>query len=327
MTLRSGHPRTVVIIAFDGVRLLDVAGPLEVLTAAATAGASYTTRLVSPRGGEVSTHAGTALTTSPLDDLEAGPLDTVMVPGAVDWAAAIADDRLIAMVRTLAARSRRVASVCAGAFLLGAAGLLDGHTVATHWRLTDELAARFPTLSVNGDAIHIRSGNVYSSAGVTAGIDLSLALVEDDHGPALARAVAQDLVVFMQRPGGQAQFSARLSTPLTDHAPLRSVLDAVVADPAADHRLSALSERCGFSERHVTRLFQSELGTTPARYVERVRLEAARDLLEQTRLSLEVVAARSGLGSAETLRRIFVRELGVAPNAYRRRFASTRRPS
>lgn len=311
----------MVVVVYDGVRLLDAAGPLEAFNAAPLNGA-YRTTVVSPAGGNVVTHTGTALATVAAATIEGQALDTLIVPGAVDWQASLDDDQLRQLVRSAAARSRRVASVCAGAFVLAAAGLLDGHRAATHWRLADELAARFPQVEVDGDAIHVRSGSVYSSAGVSAGIDLSLALIEEDHGPAVARAVAQDLVVFMQRPGGQAQFSVRLSVPVTDHEPLRALLDAIVSDPTLDHRLAALSERSGFSERHLTRLFQRELHTTPARHVEAVRIEAARGLLEQTDLTLDVIAARSGLGSAETLRRTFVRELGVPPETYRRRFAT-----
>lgn len=313
--------RHLVVVAYDGVRLLDVAGPLEAFHAVPLDGA-YRTTVVSPIGGNVLTHTGTAIATVDAAELAGGRIDTLIVPGAVDWRGSMDDEPLRELVRSAAARSRRVASVCAGAFVLAAAGLLDGHRAATHWRLAGELAARFPQVEVDGDAIHLRSGSVYSSAGVSAGIDLSLALIEEDHGAAVSRAVAQDLVVFAQRPGGQAQFSVRLKTPVTDHEPVRALLDAIVADPAVDHRLAALSERSGFSERHLTRVFQRELGTTPARYVEAVRIEAARALLEQTELTLEVVAERSGLGSAETLRRVFVRELGVPPQSYRRRFAT-----
>jgi transcriptional regulator GlxA family with amidase domain len=241
--------RHVVLVAFDGVRLLDVAGPLEAFNVAPLSGA-YRTTLVSLSGGNVVSHTGTGLVTAAAATIEGQSIDTLIVPGAVDWRASVEDESLRQFVRYAAVQSRRVASVCAGAFVLAAAGILDGHRAATHWRLADELAARFPQVEVDRDTIHLRSGNVYSSAGVTAGIDLSLALIEEDHGPAVSRAVAQDLVVFMQRPGGQTQFSVRLRTPATDHEPLRLLLDTIVTDPAVDHRLSALSERSGFSERH-----------------------------------------------------------------------------
>jgi transcriptional regulator GlxA family with amidase domain len=317
----SKHTRHLVVIAYDGVRLLDVAGPLEAFHSVPVDGA-YRVTVVSPTGGNVVTHTGTAIDTVAAAEIAGEPIDTLLVPGALAWRASIDDEPVRELVRATAPRSRRVASICAGAFIVAAAGLLDGHRAATHWRLADELAERFPQVEVDGDAIHLRSGNVYSSAGVSAGIDLSLALIEEDLGPAVSRAVARELVVFTQRPGGQAQFSVRLEAPVTNHETLRALLDSVVADPSLDHRLAALSERSGFSERHLTRLFRAEFGTTPGRYVVAVRVEAARALLEQTQLTLEVVAERSGLGSAETLRRIFVRELGVPPQSYRRRFAT-----
>lgn len=323
MTHRSGHRhgRHVVVIAYDGVRLLDITGPLEAFNASPLDGA-YRTTVVSAEGVDVTTHTGTRLGSVDASSIRAEAVDTLVVPGAVDWQASLDDSALRELVLSFAVGARRVASVCAGAFVLAGAGLLDGHRAATHWRLAADLATLFPAVDVDGNAIHVRSGNVYSSAGVSAGIDLSLALIQEDHGPAITRAVAQDLVVFMQRPGGQAQFSVRLQAPAIDHEPLRALLDAITADPAADHRLPAMSERSGFSERHLTRVFHRQLDTTPARYVETVRIEAARGLLEQTGLTLAGVAQRSGLGSAETLRRLFVREFGIPPEAYRRRFAT-----
>jgi transcriptional regulator GlxA family with amidase domain len=215
-----------------------------------------------------------------------------------------------------------VAGICVGALLLAAVGLLDGRRATTHWQFLDALEG-FPAVRVERDPIFVRDGEVYTSAGVTAGIDLALALVEDDLGAAVARRVARHLVMFMQRPGGQSQFSVRLLAEPDDRSPLRTILDEIAADPAGDHRLGPLSARAGFSERHLTRLFSRELGTTPARYVERVRFEAARSLLEGSDAPLDAVARASGLGTAESLRRAFARELGVTPAAYRRRFART----
>ncbi|WP_231706438.1 MULTISPECIES: GlxA family transcriptional regulator [Tsukamurella] len=314
--------KDVVVVAYDGVRLLDVAGPLEVFSAVSDTSA-YRTTTVSPNGGIVVTHTVTQLLTDSSATLGERTIDTLIVPGAVDWMNLMIDGRLRQLVLALAPRSRRIVSVCAGAFVLAAAGLLDGHRAATHWKLADKLACRFPGVDVDSDAIYVRSGRTYSSAGVSAGIDLSLALVEEDLGPEVSRDVARDLVVFMQRPGGQSQFSVRLSAPATNREPLRALLDTIIADPTLDHRLEALSERCGYSGRHLTRLFHRELDTTPARYVEVVRIEAARSLLEQTNSTLDLVAARSGFGSTETLRRVFVRELGVPPEAYRRRFSTS----
>jgi transcriptional regulator GlxA family with amidase domain len=319
-TRRAAQARSVVVLGYDDVLLLDVTGPLEVFASAARAGAAYTTVIASVDGGTVRTSGGTRLAADLSFAELPAKIDTLIVPGAPDWRAAIEDRALIDAVRAAAARSRRVASVCAGAFVIGEAGLLDGRRATTHWRFIDDFAARFPATTVDGDAIHVGDGTVFSSAGVSAGIDLSLALVEADHGPALARTVARQLVVFMQRPGGQAQFSARLSAPARAPEPLRALLDAIAADPGGDHRLEALSRRAGFSARHLTRLFMRELGVTPARWVEQVRFEAARDLLEASDAPLAAVAQASGLGSAETLRRVFLRALGVTPGAYRQRF-------
>jgi transcriptional regulator GlxA family with amidase domain len=314
--------RTVALLAYDGVQLLDVTGPIEVFEAARGRGADYDLVVASPQGGDV--YAGRVRIGA---DVAIGELpqrlDTLVVAGAPDWRAVIADQALVRAVAGLAARSRRVASVCAGSFLLAAAGLLDGRRAATHWELAGELAREFPAVDVDADAIFVADGGVHTSAGITAGIDLCLALVEADHGAALAREVARHLVVFMQRPGGQAQFSTRLEIPATANRFLRSVLDDVVAEPAADHSIDALSERAGYSARHLTRVFQRELGLTPGRYVERVRVEAAKVRLADGDESLGAVARAVGFGCEETLRRAFRRETETTPAGYRSRFRST----
>ena len=318
-------PRTVALLVYEEAQVLDVTGPAEVFAAADgfLGGGAYDVRLVSLDGEDVVGGSGLRLgVDGSVDDLPAR-IDTFVAPGSHAFRRMSHDPALLAAVRACAARSRRVAAVCAGAFLLGAAGLLDGRRATTHWMFLDELAERFPAASPQDDPIFVRDGEVYTSAGGTAGIDLALALVEADHGPALARDVARYLVVFMQRPGGQAQFSVRLQADPVERAPLRALLDEIAADPAGDHRLPALSARAGFSERHLTRVFARELGTTPGRYVEEVRLEAARALLESSDAPLEVIARRCGLGSAETLRRTFARDVGVTPHAYRQRFRTT----
>ena len=205
-----------------------------------------------------------------------------------------------------------------------AAGLLDGRRAATHWGFADDLARAFPAVEVDRDAIFVRDGEVITSAGVTSGIDLALSLVEEDHGPEVARAAARYLVVFMARPGGQSQFSIRMSCAQPHHPVVRRVLDAVTADPGADHARDALAARVGVSVRHLTRLFRTELDTTAARFVERTRIEAATGLLENGAETLDVIARRTGFGSAETMRRAFKRELGVSPSAYRARHRTTR---
>jgi transcriptional regulator GlxA family with amidase domain len=252
-------------------------------------------------------------------------IDTLVVPGAPGSAGVGRDDAVVRAISGASGRSRRVASVCAGAFLVAAAGLLDGRRATTHWAMAAELAAAHPEVDVVEDAIFVRDGPVHTSAGITAGIDLCLALVEDDHGADLAREVAQHLVVYLQRPGGQRQFSARLAVAPTADPTLRRLLDHVVEHPGADHGLEALAEHAGFSARHLARVFRRELDTTPARFVEHVRVEAAQQRMLRTDESTETVAAACGFGSPETMRRAFGRELGTTPAAWREGFRSSAR--
>ena len=313
------------LLVFDGAGFLDVSGPAEVFAVAneLRGGDAYRIAMVSPNGDDVVSSSGFRMgVESSVASLE-GPVDTVVVPGTWTWPQATEDPVLLAAVSQASAARARTAGVCVGAFILAAAGLLDVRRATTHWQFAGELAARHPEVRVEPDAIFIADDDVYTSAGVTAGIDLALALVEADHGPALARDPARHLVVFMQRPGGQSQFSVRLEAQPVEPGALRSLLDAVAEDPAGDHRLSQMSRRAGFSERHLSRLFARELGTTPARYVERIRIEAARSMLEASSAPLDDVARRCGLGSAETLRRAFTRSVGVTPHAYRQRFVTT----
>ncbi|GHC68089.1 GlxA family transcriptional regulator [Streptomyces flavofungini] len=319
---RAGR-RVVAVVAFDGVQLLDVSGPVEVFTTANSYGAQYDLRVVSPSGRDVRTSSGVRVG---VDGTVAGlprRVDTLVVPGRRDWRRAVADTDLVQLTAALAARATRVTSVCAGAFVLAEAGLLDGRRAATHWELARELAAAYPRVRVAKDPLFVRDGPVVTSAGVTAGIDLALALVEDDHGAHLAREVARQLVVFMARPGGQSQFSKRLAPEPSEGSVVRRVLDAVTADPAADHSLDSLARQAGVSARHLGRLFRAETGMTPGQYVEAVRLEAARALLEAGPDTVEEVARRAGFGSSESLRRVFQLHLGVAPTAYRARFRTT----
>jgi transcriptional regulator GlxA family with amidase domain len=314
--------RTVVLLAYEGCQVLDVTGPAEVFSVASAMAGDDAYRLViaSFDGREVTTSSTVRIgVDAALPEIE-GPIDTIVVPGGFTWPHAMEHEPLLAALRAGAERSRRVMSVCAGAFLVGAVGLLDGRRATTHWQFLDDLANRFPTATVERGPIFVGDGRVFTSAGGTASIDLALAMVEDDHGPVLAREVAQFLVVFMQRPGGQPQFSVRLGAQADVRAPVRELLDEIAEDPAGDHRLAALSARAGFSERHLTRVFARETGTTPARYVEQVRVEAARALLESTDAPLDVIARRSGLRSPETLRRHFARAVGMTPHAYRQRF-------
>jgi transcriptional regulator GlxA family with amidase domain len=253
-----------------------------------------------------------------------GALDTLVVAGGTSVAAAIDDPRLLTFVRRAAGRSRRVTSVCTGAFVLAAAGLLDGRRATTHWASCSRLADRHPSVTVEPDAIYVRDGNVWTSAGVTAGMDLALALVEQDHGRDVALEVARWLVLYARRTGGQSQFSAPLAADLAHREPLRDLQAWIAEHPDADLSVGALARRANMSARHFARAFRAETGVTPGDYVERVRVDAARRLLEGTTDTADAVARRCGFGTAETMQRTFRRHLHVTPTAYRRHFAKER---
>ena len=319
----AGDARRVVVVAFDGVRFLDVVGPLEVFTVANEQGDHYLARVGTLGGRDVVTTTGNRLGADlALEDLRNGDIDTLLVAGSPDWRLLL-DADLVAQVTRLAPRARRIVSVCTGTFALAAAGLLDRRRAATHWRHATALAQRFPDVDVDPEALFVRDGNVFTAAGIAAGIDLALALVEDDLGAGVARTAAKVLVVFLQRPGGQSQFSSFTTAPAVRNEPLRLALDAVVLDPAGDHTLRAMAERANFSIRHLSRLFEDQVGMTAGAYVERVRVEAAKTLLEAGDEGLAVIATRTGFGSPETMRRAFLRELGITPGAYRSRFRTT----
>ena len=317
-------PRRVVIVALPEVQPLDVTGPAEVLASAASVAggddAAYTIEVVAPGGAPIPTDSGYAI--APTGALEAvhGPIDTLLVAGGAG--ARNASPETVARVRRLAARADRVASVCTGAYVLAAAGLLDGRRATTHWSWCDDLQRRHPAVTVERDPIFVVDGPVRTSAGVTAGMDLALALVEEDLGPRVALEVARWLVVFVKRPGGQAQFSVQLAGQSAERSPLRE-LQAWIADHIdADLSVPALAARACMSDRHFARAFKAETGMTPAVYVESLRVERARLALESGAAQIDAVAARCGFGTVETLRRAFARRLGVSPAAYRNRFAA-----
>jgi transcriptional regulator GlxA family with amidase domain len=318
-------PRAIDILAFANVQLLDVAGPLQVfatandLAAAAGLPRPYMPRVVAP-GGMATASAGLGLVGVELPDAHER-CDTLIVAGGWGPHVALRDEALVEWVRTRSAHARRTASVCTGAFMLAAAGLLDARRVVTHWTRCEELAARFPAVRVESDPIFIRDGDVWTSAGITAGIDLSLALVEDDLGRAVALDVARQLVVFLKRPGGQAQFSTALA--LQRSGERFAELHAWIAENlATELSIGTLAARIGMSERSFVRHYRAQTGTTPARAIERMRLEAARRLLSDTTLPVKRIAARCGFGTEETMRRGFLRSLGVSPQAYRQRFSA-----
>jgi transcriptional regulator GlxA family with amidase domain len=321
--------RKVVLIAFDGMQLLDLAGPMDVFDAATRvlAGAGgYELLVATPEGKPVRAANGLEVGTGAgLAELPARGIDTLVVVGGAGTDAVAEDERFLGLLLRLAGAARRTCSVCGGAWALAAAGLLDGRRATTHWARCRRLAAAYPSVTVEPDRIYVRDGDVLTSAGVTAGIDLALALVEEDHGAEVARTVARWLVVFLQRPGGQSQFSERLGVSVGSQSPVRPLVDRIVAEPAANHSVAELARAAGLSERHLARVFLREARTTPARFVERVRVEAARDALEGGNTPVEAVAERCGFGSAETMRRAFMRVLGVNPGELRRRFQHVER--
>ncbi|MEV6102933.1 GlxA family transcriptional regulator [Nocardia sp. NPDC051981] len=309
--------RRVGFLTFDHVTLLDVSGPVDVLH---NADGHYESVLLSPDGGPVTASSKITIATTAAAD--AGPIDTLVIPGADHLVEHRIEAALLEAARTLAATASRVASVCTGAFVLAELGLLDGRRATTHWRHARTLAQRYPRIDVVADALHISDGRYLTSAGVSAGIDMALALVEHDHGPDTARAVARELVVYLQRPGGQSQFSTALHTPPARTPALRTIIDAVHADPAADHSATTLAATVALSPRQITRLFHAELGTTPARWIERVRLDLAQQLILHGH-TITAAARHSGLGSDESLRRAFARHLGLTPTDYKHRFTTT----
>jgi transcriptional regulator GlxA family with amidase domain len=312
----------VLIVIFDGVQSLDVTGPLEVFSAAnlATAGAglmTYNIRIGSVGGHAVRSSSGLRMLPD-VDLAAAGRTDLLIVPGGAGTKAG--DPRLVAWLRAHGPGVTRLMSVCTGAFLLAEAGLLDGRRATTHWDHCGSLARRFPGVAVDPEPIFVRDGHVATSAGVTAGIDLALALVEEDLGRDVALAIARQLVMFLRRPGGQRQFSVQLAAQVAARDPLREVQRYAVEHPAADLSVPALAKRANLSPRQFSRAFAAEVGTPPGRYVDRVRLEAARRLLEDGRSGVEEIARACGYGTPEAMRRAFVRELGVGPADYRERF-------
>jgi transcriptional regulator GlxA family with amidase domain len=318
-------PRRIVFVIFEGFESLDLAGPYEVFQNASGLTGAYRCEIVAPAAGLVTSGSGLPVQAG-LGVAAAGPagIDTLVVAGGGGVDAACREAALVGWVAAAGARARRVTSVCSGVFLLAAAGLVTGHRVTTHWAREAQLRREHPDLQVDCDPIFIRDGRVWTSAGVTAGMDLALALVEDDLGRDVAHAVAQELVMFLRRPGSQSQFSVPLwsGQPRTD--PIRTVVASIHADPGAGHGLADLASRAGLSQRHFQRRFTAEVGTPPTAYVERVRVEAAQRALTVGDDPVEAIARRYGFGTSETLRRAFHRHTRVAPSDYRDRFRSTR---
>jgi transcriptional regulator GlxA family with amidase domain len=314
--------RDVVFVAYPGIQGLDLIGPAEVFACAnkQVGAAAYRIRVAATAPGPVASNSGIPmLADTALADL-GGQIDTLVVVGGDGTYDAVVDPDLIAQVRRLAGHSRRVTSVCSGAFVLAQAGLLDGRRATTHWTVCDLLARTYPAVTVDPDPIFVRDGDIATSAGVTAGMDLALALVEDDLGRDVALAIARHLVLFLRRPANQSQFSAQLGAQMAERDGLRDAQRHVAEHPETDCSVGALARIAAMSERHFARCFTEEIGCTPARYVERVRVETARRLLEDTDDGVEAIAAAAGFGTAETMRRAFLRLLRTSPSQYRTRF-------
>jgi transcriptional regulator GlxA family with amidase domain len=322
------EPRCIAVLIYPGLQALDAVGPLEVFAGANAVSealgkpAPYRLELIAPEAGPQLTESGYALVAPRAYRELRGPIDTLLVVGGNGSRVVRNDPKLRAWLQRAAKRVRRLCSVCTGALVLAEAGLLDGRRATTHWARLPHLEQRHPKVRVERDPIFVRDGSIYTSAGVTAGIDLSLALVGQDEGPEIARTVAQWLVVFLQRPGGQAQFSAHMAAPPPTDASFHHLQAFIAEHPGEDLSVPALASRMAMSPRNFARRFREQLGVSPAQYVLRARVEHARARLEQSDDSIERIAERSGFGTEETMRRSFQKLVHVPPRNYRQRFAA-----
>jgi transcriptional regulator GlxA family with amidase domain len=322
-SISNSPPRTIAILAVPGIQLLDVSGPLDVFAEAnAQAGREvYRLRVIATESGDIRSSSGARLVPDGVvGQMRSEPVDTLLIAGSPNAAQVRLNDSAVAWLRRVTPTTRRYGSVCSGAFFLAAAGLLDGRRVTTHWAVAGELAKAYPSVEVDADAIHVRDGKVRTAAGVTSGLDLSLALVEEDLGRDIAKRVASQLVMFFKRPGGQLQFSRKGEAAPSGRSALQQVQRFIAAHPADDHSVDSLAARAGLSPRHFARLFRNEVGMTPAAWVETARVSAARRLLESGRDAPKQVAVRCGFANADTLRRSFAKHVGVTPAEYRRRY-------
>jgi transcriptional regulator GlxA family with amidase domain len=314
---------TVAILALPGVQLLDVSGPMDVFAEANVQARRevYRLLLVASRRGDVISSSGARLVPDcVIGSSSREPIYTLLVAGCPNAAEMSPTPAIINWLREVAPATRRYGSVCSGAFFLAAAGLLDGKRVTTHWAVAERLAQAYPSIAVDADAIHVRDGRLRTAAGVTAGLDLALSLVEEDVGRGIAMRVASQLVMFFKRPGGQMQFSRRGESLPVGRSALQEVQRFVAANPSTDHSVTSLAARSGLSPRHFARLFRNEVGVTPAAWVEAARVSAARRLLESRQVAPKQVAAQCGFANPDTLRRAFLRHAGVTPAEYRKRY-------
>ena len=324
---RETNSRTVLFVAFEGMGLLDLTGSTTVFWSASLfmkqqGKLGYSLNAVSIDGGLIITAEGIGIATAPISDFADAGIDTIVVPGALDMEPALRDRRLVDWLRVTAPKARRTASVCAGAFLLAEAGLLHGRRAATHWSSCTLLGERYPSLKVEPDAIFVRDDPIWTSAGVSAGIDLSLAMVQDDCGHNVAMQVARELVIYMKRPGGQSQFSELLQSQTTD-SPVFDELHLWMAKNLQDQKLTVdrLATHVNMSPRNFARSYKTKTGRTPAKALELFRVEAARRLLEEAKLDVDQIARSCGFGDEERMRATFKRHLAISPRDYRRRFS------
>ncbi|MFF3446417.1 GlxA family transcriptional regulator [Streptomyces sp. NPDC002667] len=315
--------RRVVVVVYAGAMALDITGPIEVFDIANRlldpGAAPYRIEMVSADAPLVRTSSGVSVAALPLE-AGRGPVDTLLVPGGWSVEEALHDQALISWIRAAAGRSRRVASVCGGSFLLAEAGLLDGRRATTHWAYSEAMARRYPAVTVDAEPIFVWDGPFVTSAGVSTGIDMALALVEADHGAALALETARFLVLFLKRHGGQSQFSAMLDAQLADHPPIRTAQEWILENLHNPLPVAEMAQQANMSPRNFSRVFRREVGTTPGQYVQRTRIARARELLETTDLPIGQIAGRCGFGAPETFFRSFGRTLGLTPKEYRHRF-------
>ncbi len=314
----------VAILAFPRFQLLDVAGPVDVFAEASRQlgqPRAYQVQVISTEERLLESSSGLRLAIDATVVTHRRPIDTLLVAGSPNIEDMASDVKLQDWLRRQSRTVRRYGSVCTGAFVLAATGLLDGKRVATHWNSTARLAAEYPRACVEADAIYVKDGKLFTSAGVTAGMDLALAMVEEDHGRELALRVARELVMFLKRPGGQSQFSAHLAAQTSERSGIREIQDHVLANLKDDLSVPVLASRAGMSERTFARIFRSETGTTPAEFVEKARIDAARRLAEESELPAKRLAAAVGYKNVDAFRRAFGRRLGVSLVEYRRRFA------
>ena len=319
------YPRKIAALIYPGTQILDATGPLEVFATASRleaqrsgrAGNIYETELIARRVGPVEVTGGLKLIAERSWVDSDDTFDTLIVAGGIDVESGMTVE-LYAWLCRMSQRVRRLVSVCSGALILAAAGLLDGRRATTHWESCPKMAALFPRIDVDPDALFVRDGHIYTSAGITAGIDLALALVEEDHGRELALATARELVVYFKRPGGQSQFSAQLLAQMEGEGGLDELVEWIFANLHGDLSVEELAARAGMSPRNFARVFKRRVGTPPARFVEMARLDHARRRLEESEEPLKIVAVETGFGSVERMRRSFERHLNVAPSDYRR---------